>query len=61
MTRQRLTGMMTVALLVTSLFVIGCGNDSPNGPITAGDGDGNVQVDHAGGTGTNTNDKDMKH
>ena len=46
---KRIAGMMTVALLMTSFLIIGCG-DSPTGSITAGEDDGiYVPPNNAGG------------
>lgn len=46
---RRVAGMITVALVMASFLVIGCG-DSPTGSITAGDGDGTyVPPTNAGG------------
>ena len=47
---RRIAGMITVALVMASFLVIGCG-DSPNGPLVAGDDDGVVVK--PGSTGSN--------
>lgn len=46
---KRMMGLITVVLVMTSFLVIGCG-DSPNGPLIAGDDDGQfVRPGNAGG------------
>lgn len=52
---KRVAGLITVAVVMTSFLVIGCG-DSPTGSITAGDDD-SVIVGHAGGDGDVSHDR----
>lgn len=54
---RRVAGMITVALVMASFLVIGCG-DSPTGSLILDDGDGTyVPPGNAGGGQTDVNGK----
>jgi hypothetical protein len=56
---RRFKGALAAFLVVAGLLFSGCGDDSPNGPLTSGDEDVAVRPDN-GGTNNDTSRQGLK-